>query len=250
MRAPFVTRLLPLMLLLLSVVGCGRVHQTHWVDGPFNDPSVRGFWYDRLYLAPDAAEAIAGRRVLVKMVDPYQTIDWTRSKVTDPIDWVKWRDTMEKYLADRLWQSRVFADVSATTDELPLRNPDLVLRVAITEFHEGNAFLRYLPGFGAGATRLQWEAELSECEAGSDRPVRRIFAFADARLHPGGPYFGISTKPYYGQRLLIEDLDFAITALVKDLRRLTDTRDRELDRETTHPTAPAHRQLAGAAGAR
>jgi hypothetical protein len=236
--------LLAAALLLVAVSGCGGVRQVYWVGGPFNNPSIRGFYYDLFYLAPDAAQTMRGRTLRVEVANTTETLAWSRSRITEPLDWRAWRLDFENYLADRLWQSRVFADVCAASDPRPIIRPDLTFRFALTEYHEGNAFLRYFPSFGAGATRVQWESELlADCPAtagGGDAP-RRLFAFADARLHPGGPYIGFSTKPFFGQRLIAEDLRMAIDDLVADLRRLTGTTDPPRDSFYLHPTAGTNR---------
>jgi hypothetical protein len=257
--------LLSVATLVLPVsVGCGRVRQAHWVDGPFaneiHDDAVRGFYYDAFDLAPGAAEAMLGKTLRVEVEPTTRTFVAERCRITKEVDWEGARRRFEDHLADRLYQSQVFADVSTPADSRPLTRPELILRIAITEYHEGNAFLRYVPGFGAGATRVQWEGEMVACDRatgpdeGADAGERRILAFADARLHPGGPSMGISTKPYDGQALIAEDLGLAIEGLVDDLRRLTHTEEpmrrgfyrhpqggitRAMSEAGTHPDASA-----------
>jgi hypothetical protein len=229
-------------LLLILAVGCGRVEQAHRVAGPFDNPPIKGFYYDRFRLAEDAARAIAGRTLRVEVEPATRTLVLERSKITAPVEWEAWGAEFEQTLADKLWQSRVFDDVCTTSETRPILKPDLILRVALTEFHEGNAFLRYVPGFGAGATRVQWEAELVENGEGEERRAERpLFVFADARLHPGGPYLGWSFKPWNGRKLIVEDLHLATEALVKDLRWLTGTRARPLPEYFRRPQTGPYR---------
>ena len=261
---PFPSRRLGWALLLAALLpcclACNRLYEVHWARNDFTNPSIRGFFYNRFYLASDAP-SMRGETLKVEVMDPTETLDWTRCKLTRSVDWGEWKKVFENLLADRLHQLRVFADVCAAGDPYPILRPDLTLRVALTECDEGNAFLRYFPGFGLGATRLQWEGELVRNSARQGPNIRqyfpaglktqpraavpqtdtalrddpRLFAFADVRLHPGGPMLFLSLKPWNGQALIAEDLHFGVDALVNDLRRLTGETRPPLGRFSPHP---------------
>lgn len=227
--------LLFLALAPLWAAGCTTVSQTHWIQGPFDNKrpaGVSGFDYSEFSVDPALAGMLRGKTLRVEVADPAKTLDPARSRVLSPMDWKIWRDDCEKTLANRLYQSKVFSDVGQLSDERPIQKPDLVFRIAVVEWDEGNAFLRYFPGFGAGATLVQWEGELTAGEPGAGK---RLFAFADVRRHPGGPYFGISARPYHGDRLIAEDLSMAFDELSGNFRALAGVTEEPLSSFIPHP---------------
>jgi hypothetical protein len=211
---------LPLAIILLSVLtGCGRVQSVHWVKADFDAARPGGYAQDRLFVA-SGIDAIRGQSLSVEVMPLDRTLDPARSKIGEPFDLEVWRKDFESVVADAMWQSAIFGDVAAASDEQPITTPTLTLRVALTEYHEGIGWLRLLLGFGLGATRFQWEGELVR-NAPPAATADQLLAWADARIHPGGPVLGLTLKPLRGQQLLAEDLLLATRQIQRDLRKLT-----------------------------
>ena len=208
---------LPLLFIMLFVAGCGRVSQIHFVKGDFTLHHQAGINLDLVHVDAYAMSEVLGKTLVVQVIDPRQSIQ-PPSKIIKGVDWPVWWLDYEQFLADRLWQTAVFSDVSAASDVTCIREPDLVLKVAVTQWDEGNGWLRYLIGFGAGATRMQWEGALIDA-----RTNHILLAFADRRLHPGGPsmlWFGWR-RALNGPGLIAEDLRYAAIDLCAAIRRLT-----------------------------
>ena len=209
--------------LLFSLAGCGRVHKLYYLRGAFNDPAMaKGLPLNQAYVAPNAAQ-MKGKTLTVLVEDPAGTINQETSKLDpqfNPKIWKQWRESYEEFLADQMWQSNVFADVSAASDYGSIKNPDLTLKFALTEWHEGNKWLRKIVGWGAGATRVQFEGAVVETKAN-----RVLFAFADARIHPGGSWtLGLfSLKIFNGPALIKQDLHWAAEDLRKAARKVSGT---------------------------
>ena len=210
--------------------GCGRVHSLHYLKGDFAVGPQRGFRLEKVYAAPDAA-SILDRTLIVHVEDPARTIQVDASKIHPDLKWPAWRFDFESCAANQAWIASVFGDVCAAGDKHPIDRPDLTLQLAVTEWHEGQGWLRLLLGFGLGATRVQWEGAI--LEAGSDRV---LFAFADARAHPGGPSFmGLGAPVMRGPALIAKDLKWALADLRHDLRTLGAADRPELESYESRP---------------
>lgn len=219
-----------LLIILPFTAGCGRVNQLHFLKGDFTLSHQSGIHLDLMHVAPDLNLA-AGRSLVVQVLEPEQTIA-PPTKIGEKVDWPVWWLDYEQHLADRLWQTTVFSDVSTASDAVRIKDPDLVLKVAVTQWHEGNGWLRYLIGFGAGATQVQWEGALLDA-----RTDRVLMAFADRRIHPGGPsmfWFGWR-RALNAPALISEDLRYGTGDLCKGLRRLTGVKTDPLKRWQRRP---------------
>lgn len=225
-------RQLLFMLLAASTllgVGCGRVSMIRYVRGVEFDPNAAaGLPVDQAYV-DDAVMKLRGGKILVQFEDPAKTIDRSVSKVARRLDegdsWSKVRGFFEMDFSIALKDQRLsdgrplFSDVQRATTALSTFQPDAVLKLAITEWHEGNKFWRALLGVGFGHTRMQYEGVLTDARTG-----QILFAFADARIHPGGPSaFGFPLKVWRGDDLIAEDLTWAAKDLAKTLRIVIET---------------------------
>lgn len=227
-------RLIFLLGALLFSAGCG-VSQVYYLQGNFNPVQSKGLRMDEVFLAKDV-ESIKGKTLKVQFVDPNKTIQKNISKVNRKLnqkDMDEIRHFFELNLADRMWQSRIFSDVCAADDVFQIKHPDLVMRVAVTRWHEGLWLLRTVFGFGLGATHVQWEGAIVDAKTN-----RVLFAFADARLHPGGPSLaGFGARG--GGALIGEDLRYGADDLRRDLRKVTGVTEKvrpDKDwRPVTHP---------------
>src|SRR5690606_24259668 len=114
---------------------------------------------DLAYVSSNAPSML-NRTLHVRVLDPEESIDPVTSKLPEKMYWQIFRNALIDYIARMMWESRVFSDVSAETDDEPLANPDLILEVAVTQYHIGSGWKRYLIGFGAGATAVQWEGRI------------------------------------------------------------------------------------------
>ncbi len=206
-----------LLLVALCCIGCGTVKGPHYLKGSYNLQRAYGQPFDYSYIDQQAPK-MKGKTVNVIVEDPKATIDKSNSKTLSGMDWEAFRKEQESKWANSLYRSRVFSDVSAGSDQRPVPNPDYVLRLAVTEWNEGQAFLRGIFGFGLGHTRVQWEAVLTDAKTG-----KPMIAVLDARIHPGGPNLGFSTKPWNGNALVEEDLYFARLDFKRTLRKMTYT---------------------------
>ncbi|HOE97582.1 MAG TPA: DUF4410 domain-containing protein [Candidatus Sumerlaeota bacterium] len=213
-------RLLALFaLLLLPLAGCGRVHYRYYVR--LDDRPLRmDLPLDLVYAHP-RIEAIKDRTLEVHVLSPLDSVMASTAKMTKPDDWETyyetWRRDFENVLADKIWRTAIFSDVGTPSDPVPLEKPDYQLRVAVTEWNEGNRWLRWILGFGAGRTRVQWEGKLVNAANGEE-----LLLFADAREHPGGPYMiGVSFHPPKGNALIAQDLAWASRDLANALREAT-----------------------------
>ena len=231
-----------LSMVVLLGTGCVRVNDLHYLRGDFTVSSQWGLPLSAVYAAPDLA-FIKGKTLAVKVDDPTRTIEAPLSKIDPSLDakfWATWQKDFEGYVANRVWSTSIFSDVCAASDYDALAQPDLICKIALTEWNEGNKWKRYFIGFGAGGTRVQWEGLIVDAQSG-----RVLFAFADASLHPGGPSFmdpiellkilvwdlgikrghsqklGWGRKVFYGPKLIAEDLRFSSEDLAVTLRRTT-----------------------------
>jgi hypothetical protein len=175
---------------------------------------------DKTYFAAELAQA-RGRTIEIRLLSPPKTIDRDTSRVLQlkPEEWEPWRRNFQDALATLCFRSRIFSVVATPNDPKPLTNPDLRFDFAVTQWNEGTGWKRYIIGFGAGATTVQWEGALIDVRA-----KRVLFAFADRRLHPGGPsMLSFNFKPFHGGSLIAKDLAWSAEDLFKTLRELTDT---------------------------
>ena len=124
---------------------------------------------------------------------------------------------------------------SGETYALSSFKPDAVLTVAITQWHEGNKVLRALIGLGLGATRVQYEGVLTDA-----RTHKILFAFADARIHPGGPsVLGLPLKVWRGGDLITEDLGWGADEVAKTLKIVIETPAEGAEEAPAAPQPPA-----------
>lgn len=218
------SKLLGGLSLILLALACGRVHDRHFIqpEGP-RWPS--GHRLDQVFIAPEAA-AMIGKRLTVELINPMDTVQVVGAKMYKPDDWQeyweRWRAEYENTLADVLWRTKVFQDVGTPADPNPIEQPHYKCQVALTEWNEGRGWMRFVIGFGAGATRMQWEGRITELAGG-----RTVMTFADARRHPGGPsMLGLDLRPLRGPVLISEDLVWAFQDLGRALRRITGTEEK------------------------
>jgi len=206
---------------LLGAAGCSRVSQLYYLRGSFDPAGGRGLPLDQVYAGSQMA-SLRGKTIEVRMADPLRSIDKDTSKITPLMTndlWHRFEKDYESDLANELWYSAVFSDVCTAQDSTPIAKPDYLLKYALTQWHEGNGWLRAFLGFGLGATREQLEGAIVDTRTGTV-----VFAFADARCHPGGPsVMGFPSRVFRGPALLREDLDFTATDLADTLRTLTGT---------------------------
>lgn len=201
------------LLSILPMVGCSRIEHVYRLDERLlAEPDVRGVPLDLIYAAPDIG-GIVGGDLVVEVADPLGTIAGRR-KIGDESALAEFRERYERALSDDLWATSIFHDVGTAQDEDPITTPTLRLEIAITEWHEGNVFWRWLAGTGAGATRVQTEGELRDARTG-----RILFAFADNRIHPGEGSLALVT--FKSRRLIEKDLGYQLIDLCRTLHVLT-----------------------------
>ena len=227
-----------LALAALGSAGCGRVHRTHFVQMEMLEKR-NDLRLDLAYVSPQASR-LAGRTVLVRAHDPALTIQPRGFKVVGEIYWEQIQEWLELLVADQLYRSRVFADVAGESSARPIRDPDLVVEVALTGWHEGNGWLRLmLPGplvglfrlAGTGPAWFQWEGRMIDQGDGA-----LVLAFADARLHPGGPEVAlINLRALRGKELISENLFLSSERLAERLRMLNGIEERMRNRLELHP---------------
>lgn len=215
---------------ILVGAGCGRVQRVY-----LNEPGLLdapGFSrLDHVSATPGVQE-LKGQTLAVELLPTSQTLSQESFEAAS-VDWAEWQADYENILADAMYQTLVFRDVSAPSDYDPLEDPDLRLAIAITEWDEGNGWLRLLLGFGLGRTRVQWEGLLRDMETG-----RTVMVFADAREHPGGPsIFGLGQEVMHGAPLIAEDLRWALADLQDALREFNEVETPKRSRYFPHPKA-------------
>ena len=195
------------LLALLALAGCSSVEQLHFVDPKLAPAPIEGVGLDLVHVSPNI-KAIEGRELLVEIGKIEMTANAARSRLKRSRNLGPFRADFEKTLSDALWTTGVFKDVGLRGDDPPIAAPNLRLRLAVTEWHEGYSLLRATIGTWAGATRVQVEGVLDDPATGE------VFAaFADARTHPGSrPYMPMTWRP---QQLIAIDL----ANFVDDLRR-------------------------------
>ncbi len=209
------------LLAILPLVGCSRIEHVYELDERLlAKPETRGVPLDLIYAAPDISRnsdeksgGIVGGDLVVEVADPLGTIAGRR-KIGDEAALAEFRERYERAVSDDLWATTIFHDVGTAQDEDPITTPTLRLEIAITEWHEGNVFWRWLAGTGAGATRVQTEGELRDARTG-----RVYFAFADNRYHPGEGSLALVT--FRSRRLIEKDLGYQLTDLCRSLHALT-----------------------------
>ena len=205
--------LLPSILFGAALAGCGTVRQTYFVDREFEPERRKGIRLDKIYVAPDVKE-IVGADLVVELADPRTSIQGKR-KIKEGRDFEAFAIDLERVISDSLWRTRIFRDVGTPRDEVPIPRPTLRLEVAITEWHEGSAWLRFLVGTWIGATRVQTEGRFVNPETG-----HVYLAFADAQRHPG--YGKFNPMTYRPQTLIASDLSFLVRDLQRDIVTLTE----------------------------
>lgn len=176
---------------------CSSVERIYFLDPAIKLEEASDLKLDMAYISPRIDE-IKGKDMIVGVVDPVRSIKG-KKKISHRRDFQLLDLQFEKALSDALWQTDLFHDVGLVYDEEPIREPDLKLALAITEWHEGNGFLRFLLGTWMGATRVQTETVLTDARTGYV-----YAAFADARAHPGGGIFAVQT--WMPERLMVQDL--------------------------------------------
>lgn len=256
--------LMVLSLMLTGALGCGRVHRVYHVPSSVALSNESSAPFDLAYLAPSMG-TLTSQTLLVRVTTPTQTIDLESAKVLglkSEQEWSTWTRDFQNEVADVLWHQRLFADISTPADRQPQLKPDLTLDIAITRWHEGNGFLRYFLGFGLGATDMQWEGQLR------DTSGTLLLAWADRRIHPGGPsYVGsLSLRPFRGWKLIGEDLTMATRDLAQTIAeaqgkkldpnprrrwerhpqyRITDGKAKPRDTQAAKPLSPGARPAPG-----
>lgn len=221
---------------LFMVAGC-KSYPTYFVD---RAPMKTGtqLKMDQAYIAPNAAAALTSRTLFVEVADMRKTISPEISKVNKKRDLPKLRVGMEEVIADLMWRTRVFSDVSVTSDIVPLKNPDLRLEAAVTGWDEGSGLARFLMGIvstplravGTGPTRIQWEGRIIDTRTGAI-----VLQWADARIHPGGPSLFVSFRPFRSEVLIQEDLLVSIGIFADGIREVCGVTEPMMSRAEMHP---------------
>ncbi|MEN6625879.1 MAG: hypothetical protein ABFD69_06610 [Candidatus Sumerlaeia bacterium] len=211
------TLLLVAMMAAALLTGC-KTYPVYYV-GEDNLATGNALKMDRAYVAPNAAELMTSRSLIVRVLDPRETIAPEISRVGKKTNMSLFQEQLEKRVADEMWRTRVFSDVSETSETWPILHPDLRLEIAITGWDKGNGFIRYiLPGFispifrlaGTGPTRMQLEGRLVDVKT---RTI--VLQFTEARIHPGGPALGLSFRPFNSALLIAEDTVTTIHTLAE-----------------------------------
>lgn len=224
------------MALLVTVAGC-KSYPTYFVNrAPMTTGTALGA--DLAYIAPNAAAAMTSHTLLVQVVDMRKSVRPEISRVTKKTDFESFQPVLENILTDVMWRTRVFSDVSATSDLQPIKNPDLRFEAALTGWDEGSGWLRYLFGIlstpfrliGTGPTRLQWEGRITDARTGAV-----LIEFADKRVHPGGPSGLFSLRPFRANALMEEDLAVSIGILAKGVREVCGVTAPMMSRAELHP---------------
>lgn len=229
--------LLMLGLFLPLAVGCSRVKHVYYVDPnlTLERKTKYHIFQDSLYFTPSQAEQIADKTLLVEVLDPDQTI-LGRKKGGRNLQ--RFARDFEKVLSDQLWRTEVFKDVATPRDDRKLHHPDLKLNVAITEWHEGWALLRWAIR-AIGKTRVQIEGKFIDPETG-----QVYAAFADARIHPGHGL--IAPRTWVGQALIAEDLAKFVKEFQKQVLAMTNRPVPEAGLQTRVPKPRPYRESADA----
>jgi hypothetical protein len=207
-RIKLFQRFLLLALAPLLLIGCSRISNRHFVDDsiPLERRTQFHIFQDSLYYTPPEAHMLVDKELVVRVLNPEETIKG-RSKVGKDRDLAAFAVDFEKALANQLWRTDVFHDVGTLADKPPIADPDIYLDIAITQWHEGSAPLRWIIR-AAGKTRVQVEGKFTDANTG-----KVYAAFADARVHPGHGL--ISRATFMPQALIAEDL----ANFVKELQR-------------------------------
>lgn len=226
--------------LMLTLVACGRVEQVGFVSPSRMAEDPPGLNFDLGYL--DERAVLGGKTLNVRVLDPSRTLIPAMTKTgKDEYNWESLRRNYEAQIADLMWRTRVFSDVSADSDPDPVSGAQLRLDVAITGWDEGSGWVRYIfpsflsaiarSWFDTGATRLQVEGRMIDTATGN-----AILEFADARLHPGGPGFGpLAFKPFKSRTLLGESLISTARSMADSFREIARVDEKMLDKEETRP---------------
>jgi hypothetical protein len=214
--------LFPAMILLaLLTVGCSHVQTIHYVRGVQFDPEAsRGLPFNWVYVNDDVMK-LKGGKLLVQFENPGQTIDRNApgTKISPAVDtpeqWESLRRALEMDFLVKLKLGGEFSELQRSTTAVSSFHPDAILKLAVTEWDEGNKWLRGLLTIGLGATRVQWEGVLTDARTG-----KILLAFADARTNPGGGFsFGLfSPKIWQGPVLIAQDLSWGADDLAKVMR--------------------------------
>jgi hypothetical protein len=223
----YLTGMLAFIIILSS--GCGRVREVYML--PQKALGWQG-WHGLDHVATTTATMqLRGASIQVDLLDPRKSLARDSPGLAKNWDWKQWHEMVEAATADALHQTRIFKDVGAKNDPGPMIDSDFELIFALTEWNPGNRWLRYFFGFGLGRTRMQIEGKIR-----SVKTRQIVFAFADAREHPGGPSsFPIGFKALKTQELMKEDLGYALVDLQQALRDATGTKAELLPRPRTHP---------------
>ncbi len=219
-------RVAGLLLFLPLGVACSPVRHTYLVPEELMTEAREDFKLDKVYASPRVGRLV-GAVVLVDLADARESTG-RRGRFPSRRDLETFGRDFEQVLSNQLWWTGIFGDVGHRREETPPPAPDVILNVAITEWNEGNALLRWAIGTWVGATRVQVEAMFVEVRSGDV-----LAAFADARTHPGlGPFSFSTFRP---QTLIAIDLAGFAKALPEDLLELTGA---------PRPTGPYGRRLA------
>lgn len=214
------------VLFALFTVGCSHVDTVHYVRGVQFDPEVsRGLPFNWTYVDHGVMK-LRGGKILVQFENPGQTIVRSApgtkiSPVVDtPEQWESLRRALEMDFLVKLKATGEFSELQRATTTVSSFHPDAILKLAVTEWDEGNKWLRGILTVGLGATRVQFEGVMTDARTG-----KILFAFADARTNPGGGYtFGLfSSKIWQGPVLIAQDLSWGADDLARVMRIVIET---------------------------
>lgn len=113
--------------------------------------------------------------------------------------------TFSRAIQRRIKEAAVFEQVTLATDEEEFKETTIALTGEITEFTEGNRFMQWFIGFGAGASEAAGRFDLLE------RGKEPVLQFTASSKYAGG--LGIGGVPF----LTAEDLLDKLAAAVADL---------------------------------
>lgn len=212
-----------LVLFALLGSGCTSVSTIRFVPGIDFDPRAsRGLPLQWVYVT-DGVGNLKGKKLLVVVEDPGKTIERKVSKISPALEidnaWQKLAADLERRYVIDLEDTKEFSEVrreaAMTPSMIAQYQPDAILKIAVTEWQEGNKWLRAWLGFGLGHTRVQWEGMLVDPKTNN-----LLFAFADARINPGGPsVMGFPRKVWSGPNLIFDDLAHPSFGGGKDLAK-------------------------------
>jgi hypothetical protein len=110
--------------------------------------------------------------------------------------------TFSRAIQRRLKEAGLFQDVAIASDAQEVKKTTVVLTGEITEFTEGNRFMQWFIGFGAGASEAAGTFELSDIEK------KQLLHFTASSKYAGG--LGIGGVAFLSAEDLLDKLASAV----------------------------------------